>query len=122
MSDSENTHDSTTELNVDDAILHLEAQLERIKQRHQQIIKDKQRQQELIARKEEIKTLQSDENNPPESLKSELKYIQEELDAIEVRLESELFKWSSFSEPFWQIVRFGGIGIVIGWILKTMAT
>lgn len=121
MSDSENTHDSPTELNIEDAIAHLEAKLEQVKQRHQQIINDQQRQKELITRKEEIKTLKA-ENNPPDSLKSELKYIEEELDAIEVRLESELFKWSSLSEPFWQIVRFGGIGIIIGWILKTMAT
>jgi len=121
MSDPENTPDSPTELNIEDAIARLEAQLEQVKQRHQQIINDQQRKEELIARKEQIKTLKA-ENNPPDSVKSELKYIEEELDAIEIRLESELFKWSSLSEPFWQIVRFGGIGIIIGWILKTMAT
>lgn len=121
MSDSENTHDSPRQLNIEDAIAHLQARLEQIKQRHQQIINDRQRKDELIARKEEIKTLKA-ENNPPDSWKSELKYIEEELDAIEVRLESELLKWSSLSEPFWQIVRFVGIGIIIGWILKTMAS
>ncbi|WPF87685.1 hypothetical protein WEU38_12800 [Cyanobacterium aponinum AL20118] len=119
MSDSEKTPESATELNIEEAILQLEAQLEKVKQRHQQIINDKQRKEELINRKEQLKTLKT-ENNPPDSLKSELKYIEEELNEIEVRLESELFKWSSLSEPFWQIVRFGGIGIIIGWILKTM--
>ena len=54
-----------------------------------------------------------------DSLKSELKYINDELAEIEFRLESELFKWSSLSEPFWQIVRFLGIGIVIGWFLNS---
>jgi hypothetical protein len=48
-----------------------------------------------------------------------LNYIQKELAEIELRLESELFKWSDLSEPFWQAVRFMGIGIVIGWILKS---
>jgi len=30
--------------------------------------------------------------------------------------------WSSFREPFWQIVRFVGIGIIIGVILRGCAS
>lgn len=102
-----------------EAISQVEAQLERLKQRYQQVITDKARKQELLARKKEIEG--QIKENRQESLKSELYYLQKELEEIEVRLESELFKWSSLSEPFWQAVRFLGLGIVLGWILKSLA-
>ncbi|MFN5964006.1 MAG: DUF2203 domain-containing protein, partial [Pseudanabaena sp.] len=36
-------------------------------------------------------------------------------------LESRLISWSSFQEIFWQVVRFVGIGIIIGVILRSCA-
>lgn len=116
MSAQEN-HSDSSEIEITEAIATLEASLGKIKQRHQQIIVDRQRQQELEQRKEEVKELLKD--NSHDSLKSELHFLEQELSQIELRLESELFKWSQLSEPFWQIVRFVGIGIVIGWLLKT---
>ncbi|BAQ60176.1 hypothetical protein GM3708_582 [Geminocystis sp. NIES-3708] len=118
MSDHETNSDST-EFNIADAIANVEASLEKIKQRHQQIREDQIRKNELENRQQEIKELKK-ENNHQDSIKSELHYIEEELTQIEMRLESELFKWSSLIEPFWLMVRFGGIGVIIGWILKTI--
>lgn len=118
MSDHQTNSDSS-EFNILDAIANLEASLEKIKKRHQQIIEDQSRKGELENRQREIKDLQG-KNNQQDSIKSELHYIEKELTEIEMRLESELFKWSSFIEPFWLMVRFGGIGVVIGWILKTI--
>ncbi|WP_373479845.1 hypothetical protein [Geminocystis sp.] len=118
MSDHE-TNSSAPEFNITDAIANLEASLEKIKQRHEQIINDQARKSALENRQEEIEDLQK-KNNHQDSIKSELHYIEKELTEIELRLESELFKWSSLNEPFWQIVRFGGVGFVIGWILKTI--
>jgi len=105
-----------SDFNIDDAIAQIEASLEKIKQRHQQIILDRARKEELESKKEEIKELLTE--NTQDSLKSELHFLEEELQQIEIRLESELFKWSSLNEPFWQIVRYMGLGIVIGWFLK----
>lgn len=53
---------------------------------------------------------------------AEVKRLKQQLDELEVQLESALFDWRSLQEPFWQAVRFGGIGIVIGWILRWLAS
>ncbi|MGL4619237.1 MAG: DUF2203 domain-containing protein, partial [Chroococcidiopsis sp.] len=42
-----------------------------------------------------------------------------QLETIEVNLESQLFSWGSLKAPFWQAVRFGGLGVIVGWILKS---
>jgi len=57
----------------------------------------------------------------PITLKVELRQIKEQLEAIEINLESQLFSLGSLKEPFWQAVRFGGLGVVVGWILKSCA-
>jgi DNA repair exonuclease SbcCD ATPase subunit len=45
-------------------------------------------------------------------VRQELKAIQERLAELDLLLESRLVNlW----EPFWQAVRFGGLGITIGW-------
>ncbi|GAC1482640.1 MAG: hypothetical protein NVS2B14_21410 [Chamaesiphon sp.] len=50
-----------------------------------------------------------------------MKQIQDQIETLEVNLESQLFSWGSLKEPFWQAVRFGGLGVVVGWILKSCA-
>lgn len=117
MSDHQNISESSAEIDIEEQIIDLEASLEKIKQRYQQIKVDKLRQEQLNEQKQQLKAESSSEKRH-NSLKSELKYIDDELAQIRLRLESELFQWSDLSEPFWQVVRFVGIGIVIGWILK----
>ena len=51
-----------------------------------------------------------------ESLKTELSLTIAKVQELELKLESKLFKWQ---EPFWKIVRYTGVGILIGWILGT---
>lgn len=55
-------------------------------------------------------------------LKTELRQIHQQLEEIELNLESRLLSWSSFKEPLWQAVRFGGMGVIVGWILKSCAS
>ncbi len=47
----------------------------------------------------------------------ELAQIQDRVEALKVTLESQLLSWREVQEPFWQIVRFVGLGLVIGWFL-----
>jgi predicted RNase H-like nuclease (RuvC/YqgF family) len=54
-------------------------------------------------------------------LRQELQRLQEQLEELELRLESQLFSWRELREPFWQAVRFLGLGVVVGWILKSCA-
>ncbi len=60
-------------------------------------------------------------NSPSPELKKELEALEQELAQVELSLESELFSWAGLREIFWQAVRFGGLGIVLGWFLKTWA-
>lgn len=55
------------------------------------------------------------------ALKAELAKLSNQLDDVEMRLESRLVSWLGLREYFWQIVRFGGLGILIGWGLATWA-
>jgi len=118
MSDPE-ISPSADDFDLESAILDLESKVILLKQRHEQIEADKARKSELEGKKKELQ--KEKKNASGDSLKSEIHFISQELDEIEVRLESQLFKWSSLSEPFWQIVRFGGVGVIIGWILKSLS-
>jgi septal ring factor EnvC (AmiA/AmiB activator) len=81
----------------------VERSLHSLRDRSLQVQQDQQLETQLQERQEQIK--------------DELKNIQNRLDELEVNLESRLFSWGSLKEPFWQIVRFGGLGVVLGWFL-----
>lgn len=53
-------------------------------------------------------------------VKQELELIRSRLEQLEITLESRLLnEWKLMWEPFWQAVRFGGLGIAIGWFIST---
>ncbi|MEG4804416.1 DUF2203 domain-containing protein [Microcoleus sp. ARI1-B5] len=101
------------------ALEAVERSLAAVKERYTQIQVDRQRQAELGHRREDVR--QSLRQNPLPQLKKELREIEQELETIELNLESSLFSWGSIKQPFWQAVRFGGLGILIGWMLKSYA-
>jgi len=47
-----------------------------------------------------------------------LQEIQSQIEALDVEMESRLFSWQSFRQPFWVVVRFGGVGFLLGWWLR----
>lgn len=96
-------------------LLEVEDALVTLKERYNQVQADRFRQRELQQR---FKQLRHDKL--PE-VKAELKQIKQQLEVLELNLESQLFSWGSLKEPFWQAVRFGGLGVIIGWILKSVA-
>jgi chromosome segregation ATPase len=121
--------------------------LEEIEQRFQQVRRDSLKQNELLTQKEQIRELiqdissdrssasnknqkirrkpnsRNDRSSPhKEELLKQLDAVTEQLEQIEADLESRLLSWSSFREPFWLIVRFVGIGIIIGVILRGCAS
>lgn len=97
------------------ALLEVEDALMTLKARFEQVERDRNLQAELKQRVAELK------NSKLSEMRLELKEIQAKLEVLEINLESQLFSWNSVKEPFWQIVRFGGLGIIIGWILKSYA-
>jgi hypothetical protein len=48
----------------------------------------------------------------------DLAQMQDRIEALKVTLESQLLTWREVQEPFWQVVRFSGLGLVIGWFLR----
>lgn len=45
----------------------------------------------------------------------ELAHFQEDADSFEMELASRVVSWQHLKEPFWQAVRFGGLGLLFGW-------
>jgi len=115
--DSASDHDSDMSLTdaqaFEQELAAAERSLQELKERYTQVQQDEQTQIRLQERQEQIKRQRH--RSPTADLKTELKHLQTKLDALEVNLESKLFSWGSLREPFWQIVRFGGLGMVIGW-------
>jgi hypothetical protein len=95
----------------------VEQALVALKQRYTQVQTDQRRQAQLQQRLEELS--QQQPNNRQPEMKAEIRRIKQQLEVLEVNLESQLLSWNSLKEPFWQAVRFGGLGIVVGWILKS---
>ncbi len=104
---------------IEEAILTVERSLFALKERYNQVQQDGRRQAELDHRIEEI--LPELRHNRTQQMQEELKQLEAELESIELNLESHLFTWSSLKEPFWQAIRFGGVGVILGWLLKAFA-
>lgn len=110
---------------VDRDIQDVERSLSSLKQRFLQVQRDRQQQEQLEHRRDDLRqqirhAKSSDPTHLPQ-LKTELKQIQAQLEAIELNLENELSSSTSLTDFFWQAVRFGGIGIIIGWLLRACA-
>ncbi|MGF1535742.1 MAG: hypothetical protein ACFB4J_04515 [Elainellaceae cyanobacterium] len=79
-------------------------------------------QQEQSALKAQQARLQHElKQHRTEALRKDLKQVKTRLEELEEVLESQLFSWGSLSEPFWQAVRFGGLGLLVGWFLRGWA-
>ncbi|NEO27367.1 MAG: hypothetical protein F6K03_10845 [Kamptonema sp. SIO4C4] len=114
------TDDSQFQQDFRENLNQVEDKLNTLKERYTQVQQDQQQLQHLQHRQKEIKRgrRQLPASHP---LQEELNRIEAEIDVLQLNLESHLFDWKSLQEPFWQIVRFTGLGIILGWLLKTWA-
>ncbi|MBW4470279.1 MAG: hypothetical protein KME45_07720 [Stenomitos rutilans HA7619-LM2] len=94
-------------------LAEVEWSLRGLQERYMQVQQDEQRQATLETHKADVR--RQLQRSSSSDLKAELTRLQAQIDALEVNLESRLFSWGSLREPFWQIVRFGGLGLIIGW-------
>lgn len=104
-------------LDFEQELEEVETSLRFLKDRYAQIQKD---QQQKAQWQQELNNLQHNRKHTPE-MKAELSRLQKQLETIEIGLESQLFSWNTLKRPFWQAVRFGGLGVIIGWLLKSWA-
>ena len=108
------------EQDLEQAIASVEASLTQLKERYHQVQRDQKRRAQLKALKQEL-TQDAKANKTEALIRSELKHIEQEISNIELHLESRLWNWKELQEPFWQAVRFTGVGIIIGWVLKLVS-
>ena len=121
--DLQTSSDSEQDADIDQSLREVEQSLLLLKARYAQITLDRQHQQELQQQKSQIEfQLQHDRAPASQSeLKRELKQIKKQIEDLEVSRESQLFSWNGLKEVFWQALRFGGLGVVVGWMLKSCA-
>lgn len=114
--------DATDEVDIEQSLRHLEQSLLVLKNRHAQVQADRQQQQDLYDRKERIEQQLQHTASPrvQRQLKQDLQQIRQQLSDLEVALESQLFSWNGLKDIFWQAVRFGGLGMVAGWVLRSL--
>jgi len=110
---------NSDEIDFEQSLQAVEQSLLLLKARYAQIQADQQQQQVLHQHLSE--TQRQMRRDRSQSLKTELKQIQQQLEGLEVALESQLFSWSGLKEVFWQAIRFGGLGVLLGWLLKSLA-
>lgn len=115
MSRPDANEPQSEEILFEQELTEVERSLQELKQRYSQVQQDQATQTQLQERQETLK--QHLKHHPSAELKAELKRIEEQLDELATNLESQLFTWGSLKDSFWQIVRFSGLGIVIGWFL-----
>ena len=113
---TQNTQPVDQIVEFDREIVALEQTLSAIKQRHADTQLAAQEQVVLTRQRNELK--QKGSNHP--DAKQELELIRSRLTELDLTLESRLLnEWKLMWEPFWQAVRFGGLGIFIGWVLAS---
>ena len=110
-------------MDFEQTLQEFERSLLLLKARYAQVQSDQQIQQELKQELTQVQShvLQSRSKKRRIELKRELKQLKARLEEIELALESQLFSWGGLREVFWQAIRFGGLGIVAGWLLKGWA-
>jgi len=96
-----------------------ETLLQSLRDRYDRLNADQQDHNQIQQRIQDLQQTTTNEALP--ELHTELTHLQQQLANLELTLESHLFSWDGFSDIFWMAVRFGGIGILIGWSLKAWA-
>ncbi|HAC66142.1 MAG TPA: hypothetical protein DCF68_22070 [Cyanothece sp. UBA12306] len=128
MSQNE-SHQSEDEYEEFETALHnTEQSLIKLKERYRQIRQAQQRQAEI---QQSLQEIEIEESVPSSEWEQEIKTLQEELEELSMILESRLLSPEEnqglllaqvfFIEAFWQVVRLGGLGVLLGWLLKTLA-
>lgn len=111
----ENVAATNSDREIEKTLTEVGQSLEALRQRYLQVQQDWQRHAELVKYKQELEQKKA-HNFEKEPIKTELNDIEKQISELEINLESVLLP-----DIFWQAVRFGGLGIAIGWFLKSFA-
>jgi chromosome segregation ATPase len=114
------------------SLAEAERSLRQLQERYQQIQHAQAEHKALSDRQHQLREQLQKDDNP--DLYRQLENVEQNLQEVGLMLESNLLSdrqqkellWEFvrsglLGEVFWQIVRFGGIGVALGWLLKTWA-
>ncbi len=101
------------EVEFEQSMQTVERSLQDLKTRYAQVQQDQHRQVELKHRFDQVRA--SPKRRPTAELQAEVQTLQQQLTELEIALESRLISWDGLREVFWQAVRFGGLGVILGW-------
>jgi len=104
--------------------------LQTLQTRYDEVQSHRAKQQQFEEHRADLEARWQAEQRP--ELEQELQQMKAQLEELSLQLESELLTdkqlqkifWDGLrqglmGDVFWQIVRFGGLGIVVGWLLKS---
>jgi O6-methylguanine-DNA--protein-cysteine methyltransferase len=109
---------------IEQTLDELEESLFSLREAYIQSRQDEQQQRELRQQKRELRKKGKQEgskDSKKDPIKLELRSIEQQMADLDNKIASRFVDISIFQDRFWQIVRFTGLGIVIGWFLKTVA-
>ncbi|UAJ72679.1 hypothetical protein IQE94_16870 [Synechocystis sp. PCC 7339] len=112
------------------ALAALTQALQKLQTRYDEVQSQRAKQQQIQEYRADVETRLQGEAQA--ELEQELARIRSELEALSLELESELLTdrqlqkmfWDGLrrglmGDVFWQIIRFGGLGLILGWALKS---
>lgn len=112
------------------ALAALTQSLQKLQTRYDDVQSQRAKQQQIQEYRTDVEAQLESEKQP--ELEQELEQIQLELEQLSLQLESELLTdrqlqkifWDGLrqglmGDVFWQIIRFGGLGLILGWGLKS---
>jgi peptidoglycan hydrolase CwlO-like protein len=95
-----------------DALQEAQKTLNGIRDRYHQVTEATEKRSELRAQYN--RTQGELRRHRTKELQQELKQLKTKLSELEIVFESRLV------DPFWMAIRFGGLGLVIGWVLRAL--
>ncbi len=110
---------------IETTLDELEESLFSLREAYIQSRQDEQQQGELRQQKRELKRKgkkEASKDNKKDPIKAELRLIGRQIADLDNKIASRFVDMTIFKDQFWQIVRFAGLGIIIGWILKMVAS
>jgi DNA repair ATPase RecN len=107
------------EQEFENALIEAEETLAKLRQRYSEV---KENRKELARLQQKQRELNRGKKKLSKShpLYPELTETAQQIELLELNLESHLFRWQQLREPFWMAVRFGGLGVLLGLFLRSV--
>lgn len=99
--------------NFEQELQEAERSLQELKDHHHQF---QSTQQQVTGLHQQQEQLTQEKTTPPVELSQELTILKHRLKQLESDLDNRIFAWIGL-KPFWQAIRFGGLGLIVGWFL-----